>query len=522
MSHRKSKSLTASAAGALFSMTMAATPHAATRTDFLYGVSDTGGTTLPFRYFVPPGYDPSQAYPLILFLHGAGERGNDNEAQLNNDANGAMRLLDDANLAQQPVFMVAPQCFTNGWWGGAPLETAVAIVDQLAADYSIDPQRIYITGVSMGGMGAWAAVAAHAQRFAAAVPMSGNGDTGAANAVSAVPFWFFHAANDPTVGVAGSDALVAALRNAGANTVYTRYDEGGHSIWPVAYAHPLLFHWLVSQRRGSPSATAAPTLRIEQPTEGDAWPTAAAAIDLAGRADHGGSAIDAVNWNVLAGASGAAVGTTNWSVAGVPLNPGTNPVRVTATAPSGHAPWGGATSFNDSLRVTRKGPPPEPGSTVASINAGGPAYTAADGTPYAADTAFDGGSTQVSARAIDDTEDDALYNDWRWGDFAYRVPVPAGPYLVELHFADTYNGAPGQRVFDVSIEGVRVLAGFDIIAEVGVDTALVRRFATDVNDGVLDLVFVNGSAGSARLDALRVIRSGGEAIFADGFEAAAP
>lgn len=500
-------------------LSVATAAGAATRDDFLYGVSDTGGTTLPFRYFVPPGYDAQQSYPVILFLHGAGERGNDNEAQLDNAANGAMRLLDDANLALQPVFMIAPQCFANGWWGGAPLETAVAIVGQIAAEYSIDPDRIYVTGVSMGGMGTWSALAAHPDRFAAAVPMSGNGDTGAASALAAVPLWFFHAENDPTVGVAGSDSLVAALRNAGANAIYTRYERGGHAIWPVAYAHPLLFPWLVSQRRGQPSATAPPVLRIAQPTAAPAWSTEEETLDLAGSADHGGLPIDAVDWSILAGAGGTAAGTTSWSVAGVALNPGVNPIRIVATAPSGHADWGGTTTFNDSLRVTREGPPPEPGSVVAAINAGGPAYAAVDGTPYAADTAFDGGATQVSAHAIAATKDDALYNDWRWGDFAYHLPVPPGSYRVELQFADTYNSAAGQRVFDASIEGVRVLDDFDLIAEAGVDTAVVRRFDVLVDDGVLDLAFANGSAGSARLDALRVIRGGAEAIFADGFEA---
>ncbi|MET0225932.1 MAG: prolyl oligopeptidase family serine peptidase, partial [Dokdonella sp.] len=241
---------------------------AATRDQFLYGTSNTGGTVLPFRYFVPPGYDAAQAYPLILFLHGAGERGSDNEAQLNNNANGAMRLLDDDNLALQPVFMIAPQCFTNGWWGGAPLDTAIAIIDQVSAEYHIDPNRVYVTGLSMGGMGTWSAVTSQPERFAAAVPMSGN-DNGSpvpASAVADIPFWFFHAANDGTVGVSGSDNLVAALRNAGASTIYTRYDSGGHSIWPAAYTHPLLFPWLVSQTRGAPSTTTPPLLRITAPT----------------------------------------------------------------------------------------------------------------------------------------------------------------------------------------------------------------------------------------------------------------
>ncbi|RYD14557.1 MAG: hypothetical protein EOP90_13020 [Lysobacteraceae bacterium] len=491
---------------------------AATRDDFLYGNSEPDGTGLPFRYFVPPDLVPGTHYPVILFLHGSGERGADNEAQLDNAANGAMQLLDDANLALQPVFMIAPQCPAGGWWSGATLATAIGLIDQLADEYPIDMDRLYITGLSMGGMGTWSAVTSQPARFAAAVPMSGNGATGPAASVAHVPFWFFHAANDGTVGVAGSDDLVDALRASGASTIYTRYALGGHGIWTVAYRHPLLFPWLVTQRRGVPDPATPPSLRITSPTSAAAWTTPDPLLDLAGSAVQGGLSIDAVEWVVRGGASGGATGTAAWSVDGIALAPGPNRIGVIAGGPSEHATYAGRVTFNDSLLATRSGPPPEPGTVVAAINAGGPAYVGADGTAYLADTAFEGGSTQVSAHAVANTEDDALYNDWRWGDFAYRLPLPDGPYAVELHFADTYNSAAGQRVFDASIEGALVLDDYDIIASVGIDAAVVFRHDVVVSDGMLDLVFANGSAGSARVDALRVIR-GGEGIFADGFEA---
>ncbi len=335
-------------------LTLSATiAHAATRDQFLYGNADDG-SNLPFRYFVPPGYDGSQPYPLILFLHGAGERGNDNEAQLNYNANGAMRLLDDGNLALQPVFMIAPQCPTDGWWSGGTLMSAIGIVDQVSASYNIDPDRVYITGLSMGGMGTWSAVTAEPDRFAAAVPMSGNGDTHPAASVAGIPFWFFHAADDGTVDVAGSDDLVAALRDAGGDVVYTRYDAGGHGIWPVAYTHPLLFAWIVSQRRGAPSTITPPVVRIDVPTAEPDWTTGAATIDLAGRADHDTYGIDAVDWDVLGGPNGAASGTSDWSIAAIPLTQGANLIRVTATAPSLYDNYGGHTTFNDSLRVERQ------------------------------------------------------------------------------------------------------------------------------------------------------------------------
>jgi hypothetical protein len=262
-------------------------------------------------------------------------------------------------------------------------------------------------------------------------------------------------------------------------------------------------------------------VRIEQPTSDPAWTTEDATIDLAGSADHDTTAIDAVTWDVLAGPTGTATGTTAWSAAAIPLADGTNLIRVIASAPTLHDDYGGHTTFNDTLRVIHMGPPPEPGTVVAAINAGGDAYTAIDGTPYLADSGFSGGSTQVSNVEVAGTDDDVLYNNWRFGDFAYHLPVFPGIYTVELHFADTYNSTPGQRLFNVSIEGATVLQEFDIIAVVGVNTALVRTFDVDVSDGVLDIALSNGSAGNARLDALRVIRAGdaGESIFADGFEA---
>ncbi|KAB2899645.1 MAG: prolyl oligopeptidase family serine peptidase [Dokdonella sp.] len=328
---------------------LSAASTAATRDDFLHGSGSLGPVTLPFRYFVPPGYDPSHAYPLILFLHGAGERGTDNEAQLDNQANGAMRLLDDANLAEQPVFMVAPQCW--GWWSGDQLEAAVRIVDQLAAQFSIDPQRIYITGLSMGGMGTWSAVTAHPGKFAAAVPMSGNGDPADAATVRALPFWFFHAANDGSVPVWGSRNLVSALRDAGGDIIYTEYASGGHAIWPVAYTHPQLFPWLVSQSRGAPHASIAPMLRITDPTAAPTWNTEADTLDLAGNADLGASGVSSVTWSVLGGASGSAGGGSAWTATSVPVSAPTNLVRVIASGASGHPAYAGATTVNDHLWV---------------------------------------------------------------------------------------------------------------------------------------------------------------------------
>lgn len=490
---------------------------AATPADFLYGNSAPDNTGMPYRYFVPPGYNAANAYPLILFLHGAGEVGNDNTAQLNNNANGAMHLLDAQNLAVQPVFMVAPQCPSGGWWGGSTVTTALQIIDQVSATYHIDADRVYVTGLSMGGYGTWDAVSQQPGKFAAAVPMSGGGGTNTAASVSKLPFWFFHANDDGTVGVGNSDALVAALRDAGASVIYTRYNTGGHGIWPVGYVTPLLFQWMVAQHRNAPSTTTPPVLLIQTPTSAPAYATQDATIDLSGSALFGGNAMTGVTWNLLGGAGGTDSGTTSWSAAGVPLASGSNLVRVIATGTSFSASYGGATTFNDSLTVNSIGPPPADGQVVAAINAGGDTFAASDGSTYVADTAFAGGAVQVSNVAVANTTDDVLYNNWRYGNTVYQLAVYPGAYTVELHFAETYNSAVGQRKFDVFVEGTNVLHEFDIAAAAGVNTALIEKFNVDATVGTLTVEIRNGSIGNARLDAFRAIRLS-EEIFKHGFD----
>ena len=326
---------------------------AATSADFQFAQTSAQNGALPYRYFEPPGYDPQQSYPLILFLHGAGERGNNNQDQLGNSANGAMHLLDNENLAVQPVFMVAPQCPSGSWWSGTTLRHALSAIDDIAAQYNIDPDRIYITGLSMGGMGTWSAVSQRPELFAAAVPMSGNGNTSFADSVRSIPFWFFHADGDPTVNVAGSDHLVAALRDAGARVIYTRYHVAQHGIWQKAYITPLLFDWLVSQRRGQRNEGTPPAVHITQPTDSLSLFTGAPSISLAGSVDNGGNTVDSVAWGVRGGAGGNATGTTSWSTAGITLAQGANLIRIVATGPSYYAPWDGNTTFNDSIRATR-------------------------------------------------------------------------------------------------------------------------------------------------------------------------
>ena len=509
------KSLAAWLAGCVLGSGIAA---AAVPGDFLFRNTAPDNTGMPYRIFVPPGYNATLTYPLIVFLHGAGEAGTNNTAQLNNNANGALKLISDANLAIQPVLMAAPQCPTNSscWGQATQLVRLNAMLDQIAGEFHIDADRVHVTGLSMGGNGTWEFVRNRPDRFASAVPMSGYGG-GSATALSGIPFWYFHAIDDGTVGVDGSRSQVNALRDANARVIYTEYATGNHGIWSNAYATPLLFRWMMAQRRGLPSRVTPPVVRIEQPTGEPTWTTDLDQTPLSGVVDNDGQSITSVAWLRKNGPSGTASGTTIWNTPPIALLLGINDLRVTATGTSYYAPFGGATTFNASLRANRVSSIPDPGDTVIAINSAGPSYAAVDGTNFIADTLFEGGSTQVSAHTIANTADGTLYNTWRWGNFAYRIPVANGRYEVYLHFAETYNTAVGQRRFNVSVQGTPRLQEFDIAAEAGFDTALVKRYDVDVTTGEILIEVSNGSIGNARVDAVRVVLSA-DRIFISGFE----
>lgn len=486
--------------------------------DFLFRNTGAGNSGMPYRIFVPPGYNAAQAYPLIVFLHGAGEAGTNNTAQLNNNANGAMKLISEANQAIQPVFMAAPQCPTNNscWAGATSLQRLNAMLDQIIAEFNIDADRVHVTGLSMGGNGTWEFVRNRPDRFASAVPMSGYGG-GSATAMAGIPFWYFHATNDTTVGVGGSRNQVNALRAANARVIYTEYATGGHGIWQNAYATPMLFRWMLAQHRGQSSLTTPPIVRIEQPTGEPLWTTDLDQTVLSGVVDNGGEAISSVDWLRRNGPSGTASGTTMWATPSIALAMGISDFQVTSTGSSYYAPYGGATTINANVRVNRVTSIPDPGDTVIAINSAGSEYMALDGTVFVADSAFEGGSTQVSSHTVSDTGDEPLYNSWRWGNFSYRVPVANGRYDIYLHFAETYNTAVGQRRFNVSVQGEPELQAFDIAAEAGLDTALIKRYDINVDNNEILIQFSNGSVGSARVDAIRVVLSA-DSIFASGFE----
>lgn len=223
--------------------------------------TDAAGTKLNYRLLQPKDYDPSRKYPLVLFLHGAGERGDDNQKQL---VHGMNDFASDEIMAKYPCFVVAPQCPNNKkWvevdWSAAkhtapekPSESLQASFEALAAlqkEFRIDDKRIYITGLSMGGYGTWDAIERRPDYFAAAAAVCGGGDVANAKKLTKLPIWAFHGDQDTAVKPERSRDMIAAIKAAGGEPKYTEYPGVGHNSWSRTYSDPEFYAWLFAQQR---------------------------------------------------------------------------------------------------------------------------------------------------------------------------------------------------------------------------------------------------------------------------------
>ncbi len=216
------------------------------------------GDTLNYRQLFPDA-DTLRKYPLVIFLHGSGERGNDNEAQLKW---GVMNFATDQNMMLHPALVIAPQCPQNSGWSNfsrsdmkllptptKPMELLIGLIHQLVKTLPIDSNRIYITGLSMGGYGTYDAIEKYSHLFAAAVPVCGAGDTSRVSSIAHLPIWIFHGAEDPAVNPIYSLYMFHALTRAGAHPGFTQYPEVGHFSWLRAYSDPLMMEWLFRQHK---------------------------------------------------------------------------------------------------------------------------------------------------------------------------------------------------------------------------------------------------------------------------------
>lgn len=197
--------------------------------------------TMDYLLFLPQGYEQRESWPLLLFLHGAGERGSDLELV---KKHGPPKIVADKK--DFPFILVSPQCPANRWW--EPFELN-ALLDDIVAEHKVDSDRIYVTGLSMGGFGTWALAARAPDRFAAIVPICGGGEASWARRIRDLPVWVFHGGKDPVVPLASSERMVEALKEREGNVRFTVYPEAGHDSWTEAYNDPQLYEWLLAQKR---------------------------------------------------------------------------------------------------------------------------------------------------------------------------------------------------------------------------------------------------------------------------------
>lgn len=217
---------------------------------------------LGYRFLAPEVLKEGETYPLVLFLHGAGERGDDNEKQL---IHVVQELAKSPMREQHPCFVVAPQCPADNRWvevdwsedehempvqTSRPLKATLELLEELQQEFPIDPKRIYICGLSMGGFGTWDAIQRHPKKFAAAIPICGGGDPAHADKIDQIPIWVFHGDEDGAVKVKRSRTMVDALRQQGSDVIYTEYPGVGHNCWAQTAENRLVWDWLFAQSRG--------------------------------------------------------------------------------------------------------------------------------------------------------------------------------------------------------------------------------------------------------------------------------
>ena len=222
------------------------------------------GKTLPYRLLAPTDPEAGKKYPLVVFLHGAGERGTDNKKQLVwywNEKKPS--VLTRPEVAAAKAFVIVPQCpdgkkFVEVPWEkgsykspeiSEPLKLTLALIDSFIKDNPIDADRVTGGGMSMGGYGALDAVQLRPELFAACVPICGAGDVSKAKDIAHVPVWAFHGDADGAVPVAGSREMVAALKKAGAEPKYTEYPKVGHNSWSPAFEEKEFWNWVFAQKR---------------------------------------------------------------------------------------------------------------------------------------------------------------------------------------------------------------------------------------------------------------------------------
>ena len=213
-------------------------------TGFLTKTMDVNGTPRPYVVYVPREYDPEKPWPLVVFLHGRGERGDDGLQQSDVGIGHAIRK----NPERFPCIVVMPQCPDTAYWNKFNDDITMSITETMR-DYNIDEDRVLLTGLSMGGYGTWVYGADHIETFAALMPICGGGRPADGPKLANIPIWAFHGDADETVNISESQKMIDAVKKAGGKPKFTVYKGVGHNSWDDAYGDPKAISWLLSQRR---------------------------------------------------------------------------------------------------------------------------------------------------------------------------------------------------------------------------------------------------------------------------------
>jgi len=238
--------------------------------------SASNGIELPYRLYVPADYNAEKEYSFLLFLHGAGNRGNDNESQVSVHTGLLNRIIGGETVSVNGIaldsskefIIVAPQCnkeyqWVDTSWSVVPdpsykldeipqskyMTAVVELIDSMNEKYNLNSERMYATGLSMGGFGLWDMLMRYPNLFAAAIPMGGAGDVSKADVIKNTPVWTFHQLHDTVVASSGTVAMVKALTEVGAEVKFTPYFDNVHNAWTKGYAEPELLQWLYNHTK---------------------------------------------------------------------------------------------------------------------------------------------------------------------------------------------------------------------------------------------------------------------------------
>ncbi len=231
-------------------------------------VYEKKGDSLPYRLLLPKNYDATKKYPLVLFLHGSGERGNNNEAQL---VHGSGLFLDETVMEKYPSIVVFPQCAANSSWAKIDVKGDIpnrrefiyyedaeptkdmllleGLLKELKKTYKLDKSKIYVGGLSMGGMGTFELVRRNPKMFAAAFPICGGANPKIASKLKRLDWWVFHGEADTVVPEKYSAGMVQAMKSLEVDVKYSVYPGVGHNSWDNAFAEPELLSWLFSKSK---------------------------------------------------------------------------------------------------------------------------------------------------------------------------------------------------------------------------------------------------------------------------------